>query len=148
MPRPRKKTTQKTILPMTVEISGSLLEAALLKSLEPLYGEITMLRKENVRLQQQVMGSITVQTETQVLLKNLSKQVLRLLTQQTQINQFLSGLSKELAAGDISSKSAQPKTSLAQLTEGLANLQTSLDSDINSQRELVHSLAKLRQSLK
>lgn len=141
MPRPRKKTTQPLTTLMTVEMSGSVLEAALLKGLQPLYGEIASLRQESIKQQ-------AAQSDTQAFLKTLSEQVLTLLIQQTQLNQTLAKLSEPSKSdNDIGNSLDKLQQCLMQLEKGLTVLHIKLDNNSGYQHELAKDLSDLNQPL-
>ena len=143
MPSPRKPLTNPPPQPLTVEMSGSLLQTVLLKTLQPLHGEIATLRQENSRLQQQLTDSITSQVDTQTLLDSLSKQVLNLIAQQLQLQQTLSQWTASSQINNLDD--LQP--SLATLVQSLTSLSTNLNDNSNLQQQLMHSLADLSQQV-
>ena len=147
MPRPRKKTIQSTSLPLTVEMSESLLEAVLLKTLQPLYGEIATMKQKNDRVQRQITDSIAAQADTQILLRSLSKQVLSLLAQQTKLAQILTSFSESSTNDDIGNSLEKLKQCSDHWEKVLGTLSAKLDSTKNSQQALTDSLASFSQSL-
>ena len=119
------------------------MQTVLLKTLQPLHGEIATLRQENSRLQQQLTDSITSQVDTQTLLDSLSKQVLNLIAQQLQLQQTLSQWTASSQINNLDD--LQP--SLATLVQSLTSLSTNLNDNSNLQQQLMNSLADLSQQV-
>jgi chromosome segregation ATPase len=137
MPRPRKIIPKLISPPIHIELSESVLEAALVQALQPLSQQVSILTVEHQVLQQQLAACLTAQAS---LVETLPPQLNRITNYNRQIYRILHQLLKQF---ENESTQSQLVKQLEQLMKSLNGLTRRLEDSINSQKKVSDSLESL-----